>query len=281
MIEIAIASGKGGTGKTTVAVNLAFSSDQPVVLADCDVEEPNAHLFVKPEWHGRSSVTVLNPAFDTTKCVGTGACRDACRFNALILLGQKPLLFPELCHSCGACVLACPHQAVYELPREIGSVETGSVGPVQLIHGTLNVSEARSTPIIAEVKNLARRQSADLLIIDAPPGTSCPVIEAVRNADYVVLVTEPTPFGLNDLVLAVETVRQLGTRFGVIINRANIGDAHVQSYCAREHIKILAEIPYDKKAAELYARGSLLVSNSPVFRKIFRDLLETILKEIK
>ncbi|MBN2381815.1 ATP-binding protein [bacterium] len=275
-MEIAIASGKGGTGKTTVAVNLALSQDLAVVLADCDVEEPNAHLFLQPEWLEKQTVTVLNPVVDPDKCVGTGACRDACRFKALIMLGQEPLLFPELCHSCGACVQACPHQAISEVDREIGLVEVGSRSALRCIQGKLNVGEARSTPVIEAVRKRCRQEKTDLVILDAPPGTSCPVIATLRGVDYVVLVTEPTPFGLHDLELAVQTVRRLELTCGVVINRADIGDNKVLNYCQQNGVRVLAQIPYNRTAAELYARGKLLVEHDLEFKRIFRELSQAI-----
>ena len=274
---VSVASGKGGTGKTTVAVNLALVAGdrgRAVRLLDCDVEEPNAHIFLRPEITERRVVTVPVPLVDESKCTACGECGKACQFSAIVSLGAKPLVFPELCHGCGGCGLACPADAISERPREVGKLERGRAGRVEFSGGHLRVGEAMSPPLIREVKRDIRGEG--LAIIDAPPGTSCPVITAVRGSDYVVLVTEPTPFGMNDLVLAVETVRKLGLAFGVVINRSDIGDDRVLDYCAEEGIPVLAEIPDDRRIAEAYSRGQPTVKALPEYAGLFADLLGKI-----
>jgi MinD superfamily P-loop ATPase len=267
---IAIASGKGGTGKTTVAVNLALSVEGSVRLLDCDVEEPNCHLFLKPEITSSETLGVPVPVVDQTKCDGCGKCAQVCQYNALAALKTGVLVFPELCHGCGGCMLVCPKGAITEGSREIGVLETGRAGHVAFVHGRLRVGEAMAPPLIRAVKKHATGDMVN--IIDAPPGTSCPVITAVRGCDYVILVTEPTPFGLHDLTLAVETVRQMGLPFGVLVNRADIGDDRVRGYCATEDIRILAEIPDDRRIAEAYSRGEPAVSVLPEYRQVFHRL---------
>ena len=259
-MEVAIASGKGGTGKTTLATSLvvvASRQGRSAAYVDCDVEEPNGHLFLKPAIAERTPVTTPVPRVIEEACQHCGQCGEICQYSAIVCLGPKVLVYPELCHGCGGCALVCPNQAIVEVPREIGVVERGQAGPVEFVQGLLNVGEAQSPPVIRAVK--AAAPDVDWLIIDAPPGTSCPVIAAVRGCDFVVLVTEPTPFGLNDLVLAVETMRQLGLPFGVVINRADVGDGRVTDYCATEGIPVLLEIPDDRRIAEAYSRGKLAV----------------------
>jgi len=274
---IAIASGKGGTGKTTVAVNLALSAEGPVRLLDCDVEEPNAHLFLRPEITVSEPVGVPVPEVDAQKCDACGKCAAICQYNALAVVKSGVLVFPELCHGCGGCMLVCPKGAITEKSREIGVVETGRAGPVAFVGGRLRVGEAMSPPLIRAVRKLAKEDRVNL--IDAPPGTSCPVITAVRGADYVALVTEPTPFGLHDLTLAVETVRKMGLPLGVVINRADVGDGRVRAYCAKERIAVLVEIPDDRRIAEAYSRGEPMVRALPAYRETFRRLWDGITKE--
>ncbi len=275
---ISIASGKGGTGKTTVSVNLARVFDGNIVLADCDVEEPNAHLFLKTSGHEEKVVSLPVPQVDEALCDGCGLCSKICQFSAIVTFGTAPLIFPEMCHGCGGCTLVCPPKAISEQPRRIGVVEKSRAGYITLVTGRLDVGVALAPPLIREVKNTLSAKSD--AILDAPPGTSCPVIAAVRDTDMVLLVTEPTPFGLNDLSLAVDMVRELGLPFGVIVNRMGSGDNRVQDFCQKENILILLEIPDDRRIAEAYSRGVLMVDALPEYRTLFDHLWKTIRQRI-
>jgi len=275
---LAVASGKGGTGKTTVAVNLALCSPKPVRLLDCDVEEPNCHIFLKPSIHAREAVSLPVPFVDEAKCNACGECGRICEFHAIVVLRTAPLVFPELCHGCGGCAQVCPTGAIKEVAREIGVVEAGVGKGVEIVQGRLNIGHPMSPPIIRAVKRHASPEN--LNIIDCPPGTSCPVVAAMRGSDNVLLVTEPTPFGLHDLKLAVETVRQLGIPFGVIINRADSGDDRVAEYCHREGIPVLLEIPEDRRIAEAYSRGETILEAIPEMRQVFIDLLARVAPEL-
>jgi MinD superfamily P-loop ATPase len=271
---VAVASGKGGTGKTTVAVNMAAALSRAkfsIRLVDCDVEEPNAHIFLRPIMMSRESAFVPVPLVDEEKCDGCGRCGEACRFSAIVALGAKAITFPALCHSCGGCVMACPKKAITESGREIGAIEKGMSQGIEFIHGYLKIGEAMSPPLIRAVK---KQGACDgVTIIDAPPGTSCPVIQAVRGSDYVILVTEPTPFGLHDLNLAVETVRQLGIPCGVVVNRVGIGDSRTHDYCALHDIPIIGEIRDDRRVAEAYSRGELLIDALPHLQEEFLGII--------
>lgn len=272
-MKIALASGKGGTGKTTLATNLAVVASRQgrcVAYLDCDVEEPNGHLFLRPAIAARTPVTTPVPRVLEEACRHCGECSGICQYSAIVCLGEKVLVYPELCHGCGGCALVCPNQAIIEVPREIGVVERGTAGPIGFVHGLLNVGEAQSPPVIKAVK--AAAPDVEWQILDAPPGTSCPVITTLSDCDFVVLVTEPTPFGLNDLALAVDTVRQLGLPFGVVINRADAGDQRVKDYCTAEQISVLLEIPEDRRIAEAYSRGELVSETVPRTRAAFEEL---------
>lgn len=268
---LAVASGKGGTGKTTVAVNLARVFGSPIQVLDCDVEEPNAHLFIRGTRIDSDIVTIPVPYVGESRCDGCGACARFCEYHAIVTYGTAPIIFPELCHGCGGCANICPRRAIFEKGKRVGFIETTRLDGITLIQGRMDVGCAMAPPIIRAVK--ARRDHTIPAILDAPPGTSCPVIASLRDADYVLLVTEPTPFGLHDLTLAVETVRVLGIPFGVVINRAGVGDRRVHQFCAVEGIPILQEIPDDRRIAEAYSRGLLIVDALPEYRDLFVELL--------
>ncbi len=276
---VAVASGKGGTGKTTVAANLAVCLGEPVSLLDCDVEEPNCHLFLRPEIRSRERVCLPYPVVDEALCDGCGECSRACQYNAIVALKTKPLVFPSLCHGCGGCVKACPVNAITEAKREIGTVESGAARHVAFVQGCLDVGQSLSPPLTRAVKRHALNEGTT--IVDCPPGTSCPVIAAVKGSDYVLLVTEPTPFGLHDLKLAVETMRTLGLDFGIVVNRTTCPGHCVADYCRSERIPILLEIPDDRRAAVAYSRGRLIVEAVPELREPFERLCCRILDEVR
>jgi len=272
--EVAIASGKGGTGKTTLATNLAAVLAEEgwrVTYADCDVEEPNGHLFMEPCLRPPEAVVLPLPIVDSSACDGCGECAEICQFGAIACLGDRARVFPDLCHGCGGCTLVCPQDAISEEPREIGVVEEGTSGGLRFVQGRLAIGQPMSPPVIREVKR--RLPSTGLRIVDAPPGTACPAVQAVRGADLVLLVTEPTPFGLNDLRLAVETLRAMDLPFHVVVNRCDIGDEGVRQYCLCEEISVVLEIPDDRRVAEAYSRGLLAASAVPGYRSRLLNLV--------
>jgi MinD superfamily P-loop ATPase len=274
---LAIASGKGGTGKTTVAVNLARAFARPLQLLDCDVEEPNDHLFLPGTGKREEPVTIPVPEVDESLCDGCGECSRFCAYHAIVSYGAKALVFADMCHGCGGCAKVCPRQAIREVPRRIGMIESRQSGNITLVQGRLDVGSAMAPPLIRAVKE---RLCPDLpAILDAPPGTSCPVIVTVRGADFIMLVTEPTPFGLHDLKLAIDMVRELGIPFGVVVNRAGSGDDRVHVFCRRENVPLLAEIPDDRRIAEAYSRGELVVEALPEYRDLFAALARKLLQE--
>jgi MinD superfamily P-loop ATPase len=272
---LAIASGKGGTGKTTVAVNLARVLGSEVRLLDCDVEEPNDHLFLKGSTIKEETVAIPIPQVDDSLCDGCGECGRFCEYHAIVSFGTTALVFPEMCHGCGGCAKVCPKKAIHEVDHRIGVVETVQAENITLVQGRIDVGVAMSPPLIRAVK--ARLRQGAPAILDAPPGTSCPVITTLRGADFVVLVTEPTPFGLHDLKLAVDMVRELRIPFGVVVNRVGIGDDRVHVFCGNEDIPILLEIPDDRHIAEAYSRGELIVEALPEYRTHFKRLWEAVL----
>jgi len=276
-LKIAVASGKGGTGKTTIATNLALilsDMGKAVQILDCDVEEPNCHIFLNPEIESTIPVTVPVPKVMEEKCTGCGTCAEVCEFSAIVIIKGSVLIFPELCHGCGACKLFCPEGAITEIPKVVGMVEKGQSNGIRFIHGLLNIGELMSPAVIRGVKKAA--EDDEIVILDSPPGTSCPVIEAVKDADFVLLVTEPTPFGLNDLELAVGMVKVLGVPFAVAINRSDVGNEDVAKYCEREHIEIVLEIPDDRRIAEAYSRGEMIIHAVPDYRQLFDACWEKI-----
>lgn len=273
-MKLAVASGKGGTGKTTVAVNLALTARRPVRLLDCDVGEPNDHIFFGTPPTQQRIITVPVPEVDEALCTGCGECSRFCQFNAIVSFGTVPYVAAELCHGCGGCKLVCPRQAIREVPKRIGTVDIARAGLVVLIQGRLDVGVALTPPLIRAVQQEAG--GTDLVILDAPPGTSCPAVTTLRGADYVLLVTEPTPFGLNDLMLAVDVVREMGLPFGVVVNRAGSGDDRVRAYCRKNGIAVLAEIPDDRRVAEAYAKGIPVIEALSDYRHLFEGLFATV-----
>ena len=275
---VTIASGKGGTGKTLLATGLArvVAAEKlaAVHLLDCDVEEPNAHLFLKPFFACSQEVTVPVPAVDRARCTLCGRCAQVCAFHALAVVREEVLIFPQLCHGCGSCALQCPEQAIIEEPMRLGQIECGRAGEVQFARGVLDVGQAMATPVIRRLKQQAIPSGArqDLVLLDAPPGNACPVVEALRGSDLALLVTEPTPFGLHDLEIAVEITRQLGLPVGVVVNRDGVGDGGVDDYCAHEGLPILLRIPLDRRIAEAYSDGELWVDALPEYREAVRRL---------
>jgi len=275
---ISIASGKGGTGKTTVATNLALSLGE-AQLIDCDVEEPNANIFLKAVIEEHVDVTVDIPKVNKTKCDYCGKCSEFCAYNALAVVPSSILVFPELCHSCGGCEIVCPQDAISWKKRTIGKIEHGTIHDFDFYHGLLNVGEIMAIPVLKALKK--KVDASKNVILDAPPGTSCPVIETLNGSDYCILVTEPTPFGLHDLKLAVDVVRHMYIPFGVIINRDGVGDKKVELYCQQEKIPILMKIPHSKEIAQLYSKGIPFVKKMPSWREEFGKLFKKISEEVK
>jgi MinD superfamily P-loop ATPase len=283
-MRITVASGKGGTGKTTIATSLALSlaARQPILL-DCDVEAPNAHLFLNPIIENRTEVSLLIPEVNEARCTHCGRCAEVCPWHAIAVVGNKVLVFPQLCHGCGSCTLACPEEAVSEVPNPIGAIEEGSARPeIDFGQGQLYIGEPMAVPIIRQLKQRWRGKSNGnaherITIIDAPPGTTCPVVEAMRGSDFALLVTEPTPFGLHDLRLAVQVAQELGIPAGVIINRDGVGDGSVEAYCYDNGLPVLMRIPLDRRIAQGIARGTPLVTTMPEyfpwFRELYRDIV--------
>lgn len=284
---IAIASGKGGTGKTTVAVSLAIAAsgqctEKPLLL-DCDVEEPNSGLFLDIDYTSARDTGVLVPEVNLEKCTYCGRCSEVCVWNAIAVAGEKVLVFRDLCHGCGSCSLVCPEDAIAEITHVTGIVEGGTDGSINFARGILNVGQAMPVPVISSLLNeYLPRAGNSTVIIDSSPGTSCPVVEAVSRSDYVILVTEPTPFGLHDLKAAVDVVvNQLNIPAGVIINRDGIGNSDVENYCHTANLPVLAKIPMDRRIAELLSEGIPLLTGLPEYKEVFLDILAAVREEVK
>ncbi|NLE28860.1 MAG: P-loop NTPase [Phycisphaerae bacterium] len=279
-MKITIASGKGGTGKATIATNLAYvaaQSGKEVAYIDCDVEEPNGHLFLHPTLTSQKTISIPVPKVDEAKCIHCQRCAQVCRFSAIVCVGQTVLVNPQMCHGCGGCTLVCPSGAIEEENWPIGVVDSGVSGAIDFARGVLKIGVAISPPLIRAVKSVPA--SAEIVFVDAPPGTSCPVVETVRESDYVVLVTEPTPFGLNDLKLAVEMVKVLERPMGIIVNRADTGNEDVFDYCRERNIPVLGKIVDDRAVAEAYSRGELISRAIPKYAENFQIILKRIFDE--
>jgi len=279
-VIISVASGKGGTGKTTIAVNLALAlqSDHTVQFLDCDVEEPNAHFFLKPRIEESQDILIPIPDVDDSLCTYCGKCAEVCAYNALAVVKGAVLVFAELCHGCGACSLLCPEKAIREVGKRIGVIESGWAGDIRFLYGRLDIGQAMSPPVIRTLKK--KMDPSRIVVIDAPPGTSCPVIESLKHSEFCLLVTEPTPFGLHDLELAAGAAEEMKIPCGVVINRASLGggDGEVRDFCAREELPVLMTIPFDRKIAEAYSRGQTILEAFPVYRSAFLGLFENIKK---
>jgi MinD superfamily P-loop ATPase len=276
-VKIAVASGKGGTGKTSVAVNMALSIGKVQIL-DCDVEEPNVHILLRPTIGETLPVELLVPKIIEEKCDYCGECAKFCQFNALFVAGETAMVFPELCHSCGGCSIVCPNDAIVEESRQIGRIVKGSAEDIDVVYGEINVGEALAVPIITAVKD--HIDDKGTVILDSAPGSACPLVETVHGVDFCLLVTEPTPFGLHDLQVAVEVIQMIDLPMGVVINFAGIGDRGVYDYCEKQGIPIMMEIPFDRRIAELYSNGIPFVEAMPEWKQRFTDLLGLIQEKL-
>jgi len=279
-MKIAIASGKGGTGKTTLSTNLAhfLAEKQQIVLIDLDVEEPNSGLFFQGKLFHQEFKFTMIPSWKKEDCTLCGYCQKVCNFHAVIKLGKQIMVFPELCHSCYACSELCPTNALPMIQQKIGELKHHKLPGIDFVESKLDIGQEQAVPLIAQTLEYIDEKfdNNHIMLYDSPPGTSCPVIEATKNADFVILVTEPTPFGLHDLKLAVNTMRELKNEFGVVINRFGIGNDDVLNYCRKEKIKILAKLPNDRQIAELYSRGELIYPKNEEFKKELQKVAENI-----
>jgi MinD superfamily P-loop ATPase len=290
-MKIAVASGKGGTGKTTIAASLALSLAEDArvdpatatpVFLDCDVEGPNAHLFLAPAFERRRDVAIQVPRVDAAKCTACGRCAEVCQYHAIVVLGKQSLVFSQLCHGCGSCTLVCPAGAISEEPHAIGSLEAGMAARgIRFARGVLDVGEPMAVPAIRQLKRWALPPDGGTAILDAPPGASCPMVEAVRGADYLLLVAEATPFGLHDLRLAVQVAGELGIPAGVVINRAGIGDAGVDAFCASAGLPVFLHIPFERAIAEGIAQGRTLLDIHPEYAPRLRTMFGEIGERVK
>ncbi len=281
-MKIAIASGKGGTGKTTLSTNLAayISENKNVVLCDLDVEEPNSGLFIKGELIHKEDKFKMVPKWEQDKCTLCGLCQEACNFNAIIKLDTQIMVFPELCHSCYACSELCPTSALPMIPEKMGELSHFQLGKISFVESRLDVGREQAVPLISQTIEYVEKHIIDntIELYDSPPGTSCPVIEATKDADFVILITEPTPFGFHDVKLAIETMKKLGKEFGVVVNRYGIGNDDVVTYCKDNEIPVLAKIPNDRFIAELYSRGELIYPKVPEVKQQLKNICDYILK---
>jgi MinD superfamily P-loop ATPase len=275
---LAIASGKGGTGKTSLACAIAKALSPDIGLADCDAEEPDCSLFLNPEIESEKNFSVPFPVVDESLCDGCGHCQQVCLYNAIKIFKGKPVIFPNLCHSCGGCFLACPKKAIKETSRPIGKIRTGNFGKAFYIDGIMNIGEASPVSLIKAIKKIV--PSGKDIIIDCPPGTSCPVVAAISGADFCILVSEPTPFGLSDLNLALETVDNLKIPRSLVINRSDIGNEEMEKWCQEKKLDILLKIPFDRKIAEDYSKGKTMIESKPEYADILRKVFLKIKSRI-
>nr|WP_231968855.1 ATP-binding protein [Thermoanaerobacterium sp. RBIITD] len=278
-VKISVLSGKGGTGKTTVSVNFAKTIDNSVYV-DCDVEEPNGYLFLKPIIHDEIPVNVIIPEINYDKCTLCGDCVKACRFGALSKLSKRILVFDHLCHSCGACFEMCPHNAITEKNKTIGNVRVGNAGNIEFIEGKLNTGEASGVPVLRRIDSMIKSNAWNIVIVDSPPGTSCSVIHSIEGSDICILVTEPTPYGLHDLDLAVKLLRLMNLPMAVIINKSGESDEIIEKYCSKQNIRILMKIPFKKEFAEAYSKGKLLIDFDNKIKEGFKQLSFDIMELI-
>ena len=283
-MKIAIASGKGGTGKTTIATAFAQAlskANKSVSLLDCDVEGPNSHIFIQPELDQFEDVNMLIPSVDAETCTGCGKCAEVCQFHAIVVIGGQTLVFPEMCHGCGSCTLICPEKAITEIPNRLGILEGGlSREGIRFAHGILNIGEPMAVPVISKLKKWQDLMDAEVVLIDSPPGASCPVVESLRGADFIILVTEPTPFGLHDLRQAYKVTQELGIPAGVIINRAGIGDTGVEQYCEEVGLQIFMQIPLEREIGQGIAQGKSLLEIKPEYENRFLELHLQIIESL-
>ena len=281
---IAVASGKGGTGKTTIATAFAQAlskAKKSVSLLDCDVEAPNSHIFIQPEFDQFEDVNLLIPSVDPETCTGCGKCAEVCQFHAIVVIGGQTLVFPEMCHGCGSCTLICPEKAITEIPNQLGVLEGGlSQEGIRFGHGILNIGEPMAVPVISKLKKWQDLMDAEVVLIDSPPGASCPVVESLRGSDFIILVTEPTPFGLHDLKQAYQVAQELGIPAGVIINRAGIGDTGVEQYCEDVGLQIFMQIPLEREIGHGIAQGKSLLEIKPEYESRFLQLHHQIIEAL-
>jgi MinD superfamily P-loop ATPase len=280
-ISISILSGKGGTGKTTIAVNMALSLDN-VQLLDADVEEPNDYIFISPEIINKDSEPVMRliPEVDDEKCTACRKCVDFCEYNALAMMLDNVLVFEEVCHSCGGCKIVCPEDAITEKEKELGKIRHDEQKSIDFWQGELNTGEEKAVPVIEKLKTKINHNKK--IIIDSPPGTTCPTIEAITDTDYTLVVTEPSPFGVHDLDMVVEMLKTVDQPFSVIINRAEEDSNYlIEDYCRENNINILMEVPFSRKIAELYSRGKVFVGEIEGWESKFKNLYKNIVEEVK